>query len=142
MTGAAVSATPKLQRANDLATDIVRLQTRNASVDEQLHNLMIEDSAPGAAHLSATAVAPLYPQSPGYCAGIDTGGGRGALRATGCSSRAQDGPKVYIATDVERVLGFPPMSVLPDFDQVTTVWPRNTCCGSRRPSSTPVNKAT
>jgi uncharacterized protein involved in exopolysaccharide biosynthesis len=120
MTGAAVSATPKLQRANDLATDIVRLQTRNASVDEQLHNLMIEDSAPGAAHLSATAVAPLYPTVTGILRQalilVVAGVLFGLLAAV--AAHKMD-PRVYIATDVERVLGFPPMSVLPDFDQVT-----------------------
>ena len=48
LAGTAASATPKLQRANDLATDIARLRTRYTIVDEQLHNLMLEDSAPGA----------------------------------------------------------------------------------------------
>jgi len=57
----AASATPKLQRASDLATDIARLRARFTTVDEQLHNLMLEDSAPGAVHLSVTAVPPLRP---------------------------------------------------------------------------------
>ena len=120
MTATAASATPKLQRANDLAADIVRLQTRNGSVDEQLHNLMIEDSAPGAAHLSATAVAPLYPTTSGILrqalmmilAGIFLG-----LLAAVAAHKLD--PKVYIATDVERVLGFAPMAVLPDFVEVS-----------------------
>ena len=61
LAGAAASATPKLQRVNDLATDIARLRTRYTTVDEQLHNLMLEDSAPGAVHLSVAAVPPLHP---------------------------------------------------------------------------------
>jgi len=120
MTATAASATPKLQRANDLAADIVRLQTRNGSVDEQLHNLMIEDSAPGAAHLSAIAVVPLYPTTSGILrqalimilAGIFLG-----LLAAVAAHKLD--PKVYIATDVERVLGFAPMAVLPDFAEVS-----------------------
>jgi uncharacterized protein involved in exopolysaccharide biosynthesis len=120
MTAAAASATPKLQRANDLTTDIVRLQTRNASVDEQIHNLMIEDSAPGAAHLSAAAVAPLYPTTSGIMrqalmtilAGVFFG-----LLAAVAAHKLD--PRVYIATDVERVLGFAPMAMLPDFTEVS-----------------------
>ncbi len=36
----AASATPKLQRVNDLSTDIARLRNRYTVVDEQLHNLI------------------------------------------------------------------------------------------------------
>jgi Mrp family chromosome partitioning ATPase len=120
MAGAAANATPKLQRANDLATDIVRLQTRNSSVDEQLHNLMIEDSAPGAAHLSAAAVPPLYPTVTGLLrqtlilliAGVVFG------LVAAVAVHKMD-PRVYIAEDVDRILGFAPMAVLPDFAQVS-----------------------
>ena len=48
----------KMQRANDLASDIARLQNRYAEVDNQWHNLMAEDRAPTAAFLSSAAVAP------------------------------------------------------------------------------------
>src|SRR5208337_773373 len=51
LAGTAASATPKLQRASDLATNISRLRTRYTNVDDQLHNLMLENSAPGAVHL-------------------------------------------------------------------------------------------
>jgi Mrp family chromosome partitioning ATPase len=120
MTAAAASATPKLQRANDLATDIVRLQNRNAGVDEQIHNLMIENGAPGAVHLSASAVAPLYPTVTGILRQalilLVAGMLFGLLAAVAANKMD---PRVYIATDVERVLGFAPMAVLPDFDQVS-----------------------
>ena len=55
LVGAAGSATPKMQRSNDLAADITRLQARYASVDEQLHNLILEDNGPGAAFQVTTA---------------------------------------------------------------------------------------
>ncbi len=120
MAGAAASATPKLQRANDLAADIVRLQNRYTAVDEQLHNLMLEDTAPGNSYLAALATPPLSPTKSGVLrnamvialAGVFFG----LFAAIGANKLDQ---KVYIASDVEQVLGFAPMAVLPDFDQVT-----------------------
>jgi uncharacterized protein involved in exopolysaccharide biosynthesis len=120
LAGAAASATPKLQRASDLATDISRLRTRYTSVDEQLHNLMLEDSAPGAVHLSVAAVAPLHPTVliilkralPLALGGLLLG-----LLAASIANHLD--PKVYIAADIEQVLGFAPMAVLPDFDEVS-----------------------
>ena len=61
MTRAAAGATPKLQRASDLANDITRLQNRFSTVDEQLQNQILEDNAPGTAHLAVAAVAPQHP---------------------------------------------------------------------------------
>jgi Mrp family chromosome partitioning ATPase/uncharacterized protein involved in exopolysaccharide biosynthesis len=120
MAGAAASATPKLQRENDLAADIVRLQNRYTAVDEQLHNLALETSAPGASFLAAAATPPLSPTKSGVLrnaiviafAGIFFG----LLAAIAANKLDQ---KVYIASDVEQVLGFAPMAVLPDFDQVS-----------------------
>jgi uncharacterized protein involved in exopolysaccharide biosynthesis len=116
----AASATPKLQRVNDLSTDIVRLRTRYTLVDEQLHNLMLEDSAPGAVHLSVAAVAPLHPTASGILkkalpvalAGLILG-----LLAASIANHLD--PRVYIAADVQQVLGFAPMAVLPNFDEVS-----------------------
>jgi uncharacterized protein involved in exopolysaccharide biosynthesis/Mrp family chromosome partitioning ATPase len=116
----AASATPKLQRVNDLSTDIVRLRTRYTLVDEQLHNLMLEDSAPGAVHLSVAAVAPLHPTASGIMkkalpvalAGLILG-----LLAASIANHLD--PRVYIAADVQQVLGFAPMAVLPNFDEVS-----------------------
>jgi hypothetical protein len=59
LVGAATSATPKMQRASDLAADITRLQARYASVDEQIHNLLLEDKAPAAAYQATAALPPL-----------------------------------------------------------------------------------
>jgi uncharacterized protein involved in exopolysaccharide biosynthesis len=119
MTRAAASATPKLQRASDLANDITRLQNRFSTVDEQLQNQILEDKAPGTAHLAVAAVAPQHPAVSGVI--------RNALvlflgfvflgMAAAVIAQKMD-PKVYIASDVEQLLGFAPMAQLPDFLEV------------------------
>ncbi len=120
MTRAAAGATPKLQRASDLANDITRLQNRFSTVDEQLQNQILEDNAPGTAHLAVAAVAPQHPAVSGVI--------RNALvlflgfvflgLAAAVIAQKMD-PKVYIASDVEQLLGFAPMAQLPDFFEVS-----------------------
>jgi len=120
LAGTAASATPKLQRASDLATDIARLRTRYTTVDGQLHNLMLENSAPGAVHLSLAAVAPLHPTISGILKKallLALGGVLLGLLAAVLANYLD--PRVYIGADVEQVLGFAPMAVLPDFDEVS-----------------------
>jgi len=120
MTRAAAGATPRLQRASDLANDITRLQNRYSTVDEQLQNQILEDSAPGTAHLSVAAVAPLHPAIFGvvrnaillFLAFICFG-----LAAAAIAQKMD--PRIYIAADVEQLLGFAPMAQLPDFDEVS-----------------------
>jgi uncharacterized protein involved in exopolysaccharide biosynthesis/Mrp family chromosome partitioning ATPase len=116
----AASATPKLQRVNDLSTDIARLRNRYTVVDEQLHNLMLEDSAPGGVHLSTAAIAPLHPAISGIlkkALPLVLGGLILGLLAASLANHLD--PRVYIAADVEQVLGFAPMAVLPNFDEVS-----------------------
>ncbi|HWE85584.1 MAG TPA: hypothetical protein VG267_11615 [Terracidiphilus sp.] len=60
ITGAAGRPTPRMQRANQLATDIARLQARFTTVDGQIRTLSMENPAPDAVYLSAPAVAPLH----------------------------------------------------------------------------------
>lgn len=120
MTRAAAGATPKLQRSSDLASDITRLQTRFNTVDEQLQNQTLEDSAPGTAHLAEAAVPPTHPAVAGVI--------RNALLllfgfialglAAAVVAHKMD-PHVYVAADVEQLLGFGPMAQLPDFDEVS-----------------------
>jgi len=119
LVGAAGSATPKMQRSSDLATDIARLQARYASVDEQLHNLTLEDNAPAPAFQVTRAAPPLNRTKTGVLrnvllilfAGLAFG-----LFAAVLAHKLD--PKVYVAKDVELVLGFAPMALLPDFDEV------------------------
>jgi uncharacterized protein involved in exopolysaccharide biosynthesis len=120
MTRAAASATPKLQRSSDLANDITRLQNRYNTVDEQLQNQTLEDSAPGTAHLAEAAVPPTHPAIAGIV--------RNALLllfafiglglAAAVVAHKLD-PRVYVASDVEQLLGYRPMAQLPDFDEVS-----------------------
>ncbi len=116
----AAGATPKLQRVNDLATDIVRLRNRYSLVDEQLHNLLLEDSAPGAVHISVAAVPPLHPSLGKLLKGVlplVLGGLILGLLAAVIANKLD--PRVYIAADVEEALGSAPMAVLPDFGEVS-----------------------
>lgn len=120
MAGAAASATPKMQRANDLATDIVRLQNRFTLVDDQLHNLMLEDSVAGNSYIASPALPPLSPSKSGVfrnALAILFAGLFFALLAAVVRNKLDQ--KVYIAADIERTLGFAPMAVLPDFSQVS-----------------------
>jgi uncharacterized protein involved in exopolysaccharide biosynthesis len=120
MAGAAVGATPKLQRANDLATNIVRLQNRFTAVDDQLHNMLIEDSAPGAAFLSAAATPPLHPTYGGIvrkALPMAVGGILLGLLAAILAHKLDS--RLYVAADLEHILGFAPMAQLPDFDEVS-----------------------
>lgn len=119
LTAAAGGATSKMQRANDLAIDINRLQNRFTTVDEEWRNLTLEEGAPGSAFVSAAATPPTHAVLTGKLrnAGllIFTGLFFGMLAAV--AAHKMD-PRVYIASDVERVLGFAPMALLPDFYEV------------------------
>lgn len=121
LTGAAGSATPRLQRSNELATDIVRLQNRFAAVDEQFRNLTMESNAPGAVYVASAATPPLNADRAkmfrnafivivlGLVFGL-----AGALVAHNVD------PRIYVAKDVEHILGFAPMAMLPDFQEVSS----------------------
>jgi len=120
MAAAAGGATLRLQRASDLGADITRLQTRQASLDDQLHNLLLQDSVPGAAHLAAAAMPPLRPNFSiilKRALPITAVGLLLALLAALVANNLDS--KIYIAADIERVLGVKVMAQLPDFNQVT-----------------------
>ena len=120
LVGAATSATPKMQRASDLAADITRLQARYATVDEQLHNLLLEDSAPAAAYQVTPAVPPLGRTKSGVLRNavlIALAGLFFGILAAVLAHKSD--PRIYIAADVEQVLGFAPLAQLPDFKEVS-----------------------
>jgi succinoglycan biosynthesis transport protein ExoP len=120
MTRAAVGATPKLQRAADLVGDITRLQNRYDAIDELLQNQTIEDAAPERAHVTTAALPPIHPAEKGAI--------RNALvllfgllflgMVAAVAAHKLD-PRLYVASDVEQVLGFAPMAQLPDFGEVS-----------------------
>ncbi len=109
-----------MQRSSDLASDVTRLQTRFAAIDEELHNVMLENSAPASVYPVTTAVPPLTRTKSGVVRNsfliMFAGLFFGLLAAI--SAHKLD-PKVYVAADVELVLGFAPMAQLPDFNEVS-----------------------
>ncbi len=120
LSSVAGSATPRMQRSNDLATDIQRLQNRFTAVDEQYRNLTMENNAPGAAYISAVAVPPLHASVSHMMRNVMIILLGTLLFAVVAAVAAHNlDPRIYIATDVERVLGFSPMAQLPDFHQVS-----------------------
>jgi hypothetical protein len=119
LTGAAGGATSKMQRANDLVIDINRLQNRFTTVDEEWRNLTLEEGAPGSAFLSAAATPPTHPAVMGKLrnAGLLVFAGLFFGMLVAVVAHKMD-PRVYITSDVERVLGYSPMAQLPDFYEV------------------------
>jgi succinoglycan biosynthesis transport protein ExoP len=113
------SAVPKMQRSNDLAADIARLQARYTDVDAQLHDLMLEDGAPGSVFLAEAAVTPLHPTKTRAMRNVVVMVfffiALGVLAAV--AAHKLD-PKLYIGSDIEQLLGFAPMAQLPDFTEV------------------------
>jgi uncharacterized protein involved in exopolysaccharide biosynthesis/Mrp family chromosome partitioning ATPase len=119
LTGAAGNATSKLQRSSDLVADITRLQARFATIDEQWRDLTLEVGAPGSEFILTPAVAPLHTAKSGAlrnAAAIVVLGIMFGLLAAVIAHKLD--PRVYIAADVEQVLGFAPIALLPDFDEV------------------------
>ena len=116
----ATNATSKLQRSSDLAADITRLQARYSSVDEQLHNLMLEDAAPTGAYVSTPADVPSHRAKSGRTRNaaviVMAGLFLGLLAAV---VRNKLDRRVYVGSDVESILGFGPMAMLPDFGEVS-----------------------
>jgi len=120
LSAAAAGATPKMQRLNDLGTDIVRLQSRYSTVEEQFRNLTMDDSVPSASYLAAAALPPLHATRSSVLRNSAVIALAGIFLALGVAVGANKlDQKVYIASDVEQVLGFKPMAVLPDFQQVS-----------------------
>jgi len=116
----ATNATSKLQRASDLAADITRLQSRYSAVDEQLHNLMLEDAAPTGAYISTPADVPNHRAKTGRTknalAIVMAGAFLGLIVAV---IRHKLDRHVYVGSDIENILGYGPMALLPDFGEVS-----------------------
>jgi succinoglycan biosynthesis transport protein ExoP len=120
LVSSATNATSKLQRASDLAADITRLQSRYSTVDEQLHNRMLEDAAPTGAYVSTPAEVPIHRAKSGRTRNalviVMAGFFLGLIAAV---IRHKMDRHVYVGSDVESVLGFGPMAMLPDFGEVS-----------------------
>ena len=120
LSGAAGNASSRLQRANDLGLDIQRLQNRFTAVDEEYRNLTLDNKAPGAASITSPALPPLHPSIDRLLRNLVFVLVGALLLAIGAAVGAHNfDPRVYIAADIERVLGFSPMAQLPDFREVS-----------------------
>jgi len=118
-TAKATGAGPKLERASELAMDMGRLHSRYAEVDVALRALQLETNGPGMAHLALAASVPASPESNhqklyflmalpfGVLCGI----------AAAVLARARD-RRIFVGADLEAVVGFPPMAVLPAREEV------------------------
>lgn len=120
MAAVAGGATPKMQRASDLAADISRLQNRYTTVNDLWRNMLLESSAPGAAFLSTAAVPPLHSFKSGVLRNTLLIAFAGLVFSVmGAVAAHKMDKRVYIASDLEQVLGFAPMAVLPHFVEVS-----------------------
>jgi uncharacterized protein involved in exopolysaccharide biosynthesis len=118
-TAIATGATPKLQQAADLAAQITRLQAQLTEVDNAISAIQLENQTSGLVHLLLAAEVPLKPK-PSKKLFILAGALPFAILCGLGTAwlRHKIDPKVYIGEDVEKVLGFPPMAVLPAPDEV------------------------
>ncbi len=118
-TAIATGATPKLQRAADLTTEIQRLQGRYTEVYNAISTIELEHNTSGLVHLSLAAVPPLKPKPSKkvliLVLALPLALACGAIAAVVVHRLDQ---KVYIGEDVGGVLGFQPMAVLPNPDDV------------------------
>jgi uncharacterized protein involved in exopolysaccharide biosynthesis len=119
-TAAATSAAPKLQRAEELTFAVTRLAGRYAVVDDALRAIALETNSLPMAHLSLAAAVPTQPEASRrrlvLVAAIPLAILFGCLAAAAVHRRD---PRIYIGRDMEDVLGFAPIAVLPAREDVS-----------------------
>jgi hypothetical protein len=114
-THSATSAAPKFQRAAELGPEIDSLQKAHDAIGDRIRDLELESSSPGSIHMSTVALTPFGPEKsrlPVFLVLL-------VIFSLGCATavavaidRFDD--RLYTAQDVERVVGFHPLSVLLD----------------------------
>jgi polysaccharide biosynthesis transport protein len=120
-TATAIADTPKLQRAQDLAESIKLLQARYANVDNAVHSIFPTQSPTFAAHVSLMAKQPTKPMASKKLLILVLALPLAIIFGMFVAVVAQKiDSRVYIGNDVDRVLSFPPMAVLPDSGEVAT----------------------
>ena len=103
----------------DLSGEIARLQRRYEALDGEIQDLSIDDAAPGTAHVALTAVAPASPVADGVVPTAVFFAAAFLLLAVLAAVLAHKlNPRVYVAGDLERLLGFGPIVELPDLSEV------------------------
>jgi len=118
-TSIATGAAPKLQQAADLAAQILRLQAQLTEVDNAIASIQLENQSTGLVHMLLPAEVPLKPKPSKKL--IILGAALPVAILFGLLAawlRQKLDPHVYIGEDVEKTLGFPPMAVLPDPQEV------------------------
>ncbi|ACO32234.1 MULTISPECIES: chain length determinant protein [Acidobacterium] len=119
-TALATTSTPKMQRANELNADILRLQQRYAAIDTRLHNVELDSSAPAAVHLSSAAQPPVSANSGMrhklVLLALPFALFFGLFSALGANALDRH---VHTPGDVQHILGFAPLGVLPEATHVT-----------------------
>lgn len=119
-TATATGAGPKLQRAYELAANIQRLTARYAAVDDAMRGLELEANGPGLAHLSVAATVPANPEPSRKKLLLLLALPLALILGAGAAVWAhRRDPRVYTARDMETVLGFVPMGVVPAREEVS-----------------------
>jgi uncharacterized protein involved in exopolysaccharide biosynthesis len=118
-TAIATADAPKLQQAQDLAASIKLLQGRYADVDNAIHSISLVQSPNFAAHTSLEATQPTSPQPSKKILILALALPLAILCGVGAAVlRQMLDSHVYIGADVDRVLSFSPMAVLPNSQEV------------------------
>ncbi|MBS1799376.1 MAG: hypothetical protein JSS95_06075 [Acidobacteria bacterium] len=118
-TSIATGATPKLQKAADVAAQVTRLQAQLTEVDNAIGAIQLENQTSGLVHLLLPAEVPLRPKPSLKLVIMAAAIPFGLFFGLGAAwLRHKIDPKIYIGEDVENTLGFPPMAVLPVPDEV------------------------
>lgn len=117
----ATSAAPKFQQAKEVGHEIQRLQDSYSAVASRIRDLELESSSPGTIHLSSPAMVPLTPGKNRTwlyaIAALLFSIGAGIV--VSLLADAID-PYVWTSSDVEHVIGFPPIGVLLDHDDFSS----------------------
>ncbi len=118
-TAIATADAPKLQQAQDLAESIKLLQARYADVDNAIHSISLVQSPSFAAHTSLAAGQPTAPEPSKKILILALALPLAVLCGVGAAIlRQMLDSHVYIGADVDRVLSFSPIAVLPASGEV------------------------
>ena len=110
----ATGAAPRLQRATEVEADIQRLNSRLATVEDSLRSLHMEVSGPAQVRLSQPAIPASRPEANRKKQLLMWALPLAILFGIGAAvvARLRD-KRILIGLDIEDVLGFPPMALLP-----------------------------
>ena len=114
----AAAAAPKYQRAIELGPEIESLQKTYEAIDDRIRDLELESTSPGSVHVSTKALTPSSPEHGGlplYALALVL------ISLAGASAVAIGidlfDSRIYLAEDIERVVGFHPIGILLDTDE-------------------------